>query len=174
MQADDPNSRSVWVTHTTLNTPSFLNPPLPIQGFLSVSSLWGHRVRRHQSCWKALPYWPSHAKSALEDSGNGWWRRILDHVVTFKNSSDSEHLVFIFSVDSSAYWCLMKMLTSLKTHLFVTSDSVFLNRWFQVCNFGSNMRKCVFLPNPHQESHDKISTTLLFVKYETTDRRWLG
>lgn len=34
------------------------------------SSLWGHRVRCHQSCWKALPHHSSHAKSALQDSGN--------------------------------------------------------------------------------------------------------
>lgn len=93
---------------------SVLDLPYPGFLFLSVSSLWGHRVRHHQSCWKALPYCSSHAKSALQDSGNGWWRRmrvwhiflrIFDKVVTFKNSS---HLGFIFRVFTaqpiSAWW----------------------------------------------------------------------
>ena len=38
------------------------------------SSLWGHRVRRHQSCWKAPPYRRSHASAhyAQQYAGDRW------------------------------------------------------------------------------------------------------
>lgn len=40
----------------------------------AASLLWGHSLRQQQSWWKALPYLPAHAKSALWDSGNRWRR----------------------------------------------------------------------------------------------------
>lgn len=72
-----PTRAGPWLSHTP-RLSSILS--YTTQGFYScqfhsiphpaASSLWGHRVRRHQSCWKALPYLASRAKSALRDSGN--------------------------------------------------------------------------------------------------------
>lgn len=79
-----PPEADPWLVDTAFITSPLFNPACPPSAYFlfplhliahpTASWLWGHRLRQQQSRWKAWPYLPSRAHSALWDSG-GRWRR---------------------------------------------------------------------------------------------------